>query len=416
MGSLTAVADQRVSPIGWFTGASEIGRYASGAQVSLSDQSDSGYGSKHSGPERIAVKTLHKFDKEIPQEAEERFQDLRDIFFKPLCDHVFKSAKKAEHMSWQLKWLGEDETNTKLYIVVACNKKSKKRIKKYFDQEHVKCELERPDVPLHFGIYVCEGLWLLAAMLTSSVILDAPSSNTHCGLAIITPERGSLRQVATLGGTIACMNNDGTSRVWGLTVGHVFHDQRRSFESSETSDSTDDRDEDSDDAEEGLELEIPHGTLQDGLQREVPRLRDLNLFQKSLNPNVMDTTRTISSTPDPLKSESGFDLDWALVKISNVTRIADASNRVLGVHRITHALSLDRNQDLLFSSSTTRDRRVIVLTTSEDGGQSQLIGALSFDPNFVKLGYTSSSIAAFSLRVLKPPSPRCTSSLHLVYC
>ncbi|KAI9705800.1 MAG: hypothetical protein M1820_005048 [Bogoriella megaspora] len=117
-----------------------------------------------SASEKSAVKTLSKFDKEIPHDAIERFQDLKDIYFNSLCDSVFKSTKKAENLSWELKWLGESESNAKLHIVIACHKKYKKRVRRFFEKKHVKCELERSDACIQPAILVCDGPWVLASL------------------------------------------------------------------------------------------------------------------------------------------------------------------------------------------------------------------------------------------------------------
>ncbi|KAF2231646.1 hypothetical protein EV356DRAFT_286306 [Viridothelium virens] len=392
--------------------ASEDNPRTSHDQVYVYDGADSGYISKEaSGSERVAPRTLYKFDKEIPREANERFLDLRDLFADPLFDYAFKSAKKEKHMSWQLKWLGEDENQMKPHIVVACHQKYKKKVKKYFEQAHVKCELQRPDAYIQPAIFVCEGPWILASVLRRNAFLAEPSSNTLCGLAITTSENDVLRQVATLGGIIACKNKDGTSHLWGLTVGHVFHTQEHGSDRSEASDSSEDSDDRTENEADGSDVEISPEILHGRLQAEVPRIRDLNLFKNSLSRENQKTISTSAMIKDPQSSETYRYYDWALVDLANIPNVADQLlNRVTyasELHQITKARNLKLDRETPSKDVAIGSRRVLILAASNDEGLSPLVGVVSLNPSFINLGIGGYPIMVLSLKLLEKSS-RCT--------
>ncbi|KAI9685621.1 MAG: hypothetical protein M1822_004479 [Bathelium mastoideum] len=350
--------------------------------------------------ERPAAKILHRIDKEVPYEAKERFQDLQELFFEPLCNYAFKSAKRSEHMSWQLKWLEEDTSNSKLHIVIACHKKYIKKVKKFFKQPHIKNELERTDTYFQPAIVVCEGPWLLAGpMLGSDVYLNNSATDSLCGLAIITRNEEIFRQAATLGGTIACTSSDGTFQVWGLSIGHVFHAQHSVMEDSDTSELTDDSDDAIEDDTEVFEVVISPRASHRNLQSEAAPTTALNLEEKTWDPDNVDMAPLSLMTPDPQCQGRDCCLDWSFVQLSDNPRFAHKlSNHALGRHQIIKTLSPNVNEDQLVTESAASSQRVSVLVTSDDGGQDLLAGNLSFDPSFISLGHGNFPVMAFSFK------------------
>ncbi|KAL9096758.1 MAG: hypothetical protein Q9165_001246 [Trypethelium subeluteriae] len=309
-------------------------------QAYLRDGADSGYGSKASGSEQVATKTLYKFDKDVPREANERFQDLQDLFFKPLFDHAFRSAKKEKHMR--------------------------------------------------------------------NAFLFEPSYNTLCGLTMTTSENGVLRQVATLGGTIACKDKDGNSRLWCLTVDHVFHSQGNGSDRFEASDVSEDGDDQTENETEDSEVEICLETSDGGLRAGVPRMRDLNLFKNSLSGDTRKTISTSALIKDTQSSQISHYYDWALVDLTNIPNVA---NKILNhvtrgfkPHQITKSGNLELDQENPSRGLVARGRRALILTASNNEYLPPLVGVMSSNPSFIHLGIGDSPITVLSLKLSETPS------------
>ncbi|KAI9705801.1 MAG: hypothetical protein M1820_005049 [Bogoriella megaspora] len=241
-------------------------------------------------------------------------------------------------------------------------------------------------------------------MLKANAILAQPSGATLCGLAILKFENGSLKQAATLGGTILCEKQNGTSQVFGLTVGHVFHNQSSQPEDSSSSDLSDDTDEDSDIELEPIVLELSPGQAFNEMQFEVPSVRDHHFLGISWGSHAAESVPVRSMIPDPQSLETGSYLDWGLMEIADAPKLAQSlQNCLLNVQKTTQ-IRKTTNWDFRTSMSPSR-RSVLVLTYSDYGDQSQLAATLSLVPSFVKLGYGTEPITVFSLS-LSQSSPK----------
>ncbi|KAM5354133.1 hypothetical protein ACJ41O_000783 [Fusarium nematophilum] len=112
-----------------------------------------------------------------------------------------------------MKFLGSSEQTAELHIVIQCEKKVARRVRKFFTQAHVEEEL-LPD----FRVFVLDkALLRLASSEVIEVFADSMPENTWCGMPI-KMTRGDTSVVATLGGLIVIETSH--RRLYGLTAAH----------------------------------------------------------------------------------------------------------------------------------------------------------------------------------------------------
>ncbi|KAK8041442.1 hypothetical protein PG994_014449 [Apiospora phragmitis] len=170
-----------------------------------SSHPDSGYASLNSGRSRDKAKssTLYYFNRPISQQHHNRYRDIKCLFSESLLDAVPGDA------SMKIRWVGYDEPNAKLCIVVqCCGKRAVKKARKFFDQVHVREEVEKD-----FGVHVIPGLHRLNEVLRVYGKLNDRRVNG----TMIRIQGASGPKIATLGELISVKTN-GTTAFYGFTA------------------------------------------------------------------------------------------------------------------------------------------------------------------------------------------------------
>ncbi|RYO90998.1 hypothetical protein DL766_000466 [Monosporascus sp. MC13-8B] len=231
------------------------------AGYATSTGADSGYGSLASTPNttkgridhtefskvRLRAPGLKYFDKPISAELRNRFFDLKMLYSEDLWKEVSKKKSNPGDIAMKLKYLGDDEATSRLYIVVHCEKRVSKSVKKFFAQAHVLEEL-RDD----FRVYVINtGVLRLFSSSAVEVYRGSWPRSTLCGMPIeVRSNKASA--MATLGGLVMVWGATGTS-MYGITAGHALiaiQENPSDGRSSTMEDESDDDDGDEDSGEE----------------------------------------------------------------------------------------------------------------------------------------------------------------------
>ena len=196
----------------------------SSAKTSSLEGFDSGYGSTGNTPDgsttdrsqdfadgvalpsrRIferRVTKLRPFDREIPQLTQHRFHDLQELFERPLYNHLIEARITPHPISLTIKVLGESEATAKPWIVIFCSKAASKRVRGFFNQQHIKAYYQpsKPDsFQPSFEIFVCDRP--PKPMAGIKIYGDFDHRSTMCGSRIRVGEADRAR-FATLGGVI----------------------------------------------------------------------------------------------------------------------------------------------------------------------------------------------------------------------
>ncbi|EXK93460.1 hypothetical protein FOQG_04747 [Fusarium oxysporum f. sp. raphani 54005] len=186
------------------------------------DGSDSGIGiaapsshSQQSEPVGLDLPgtELKSFDEPISQRLKARFFDIKVLYTQPLLDYILKRKKDPGDISMKLKHLGLNSQSIQLHIVIQCERKVARRVRKFFAQGHVEEEL-LPD----FRVFVLEkALLRLTDDEAIEVLTDSVPKRTWCGTPIRLM-RGNVSVVATFGGIIVVETSH--KRLVGLTAAH----------------------------------------------------------------------------------------------------------------------------------------------------------------------------------------------------
>ncbi|KAK2699617.1 hypothetical protein QWA68_002020 [Fusarium oxysporum] len=156
---------------------------------------------------------LRYFDSPISERLKARFFDIKVLYTQPLLDYILKRKKDPGDISMKLKYLGLNSQSIQLHIVIQCEKKVAKRVKKFFAQGHVEEEL-LPD----FLVFVLEkALLRLTNDEAIEVLADSVPKRTWCGTPIRLM-RGNMSAIATIGGVIVVETSH--KRLFGLTAAH----------------------------------------------------------------------------------------------------------------------------------------------------------------------------------------------------
>jgi len=240
---------------------------------------------------------LKIFEKPIPEHIQSRFSDFRHLFSTALWAAVSARRKTDPgDISLKLKHMGVDETDAHLYIVVQCEKKVSKKVKKFFSQDHVVNYLGS-DFRVHV---IGKGLVRLSLAETVRVSRsDNISRTTLCGTVI---EVGPIQaaRLSTLGGLIIVTTNE--EKIYGMTAGHSLAESCESGLSPIPEESESDGDDD--DSDEEVELaEIP-----ETLQGDVRSLRYGPDIQKDEIGKVVQDSFRIGNSKNSQ--------DWGLIEVN----------------------------------------------------------------------------------------------------
>ncbi|KAH7319847.1 hypothetical protein B0I35DRAFT_460190 [Stachybotrys elegans] len=195
--------------------------------------------------------TVKHFNKVIPRQLQQRFFDLKVLYTQPLLDTILKK-KKSNHgdVSMKLRHLGHSYETATLHIVIQCEKKISKTVRRFFEQKHVAQDL-KPD----FSIFIIEKEILrLASASEIDVLSDTWPTDTLCGMPIRL-KRYDVSAFATLGGLILVETKE--KHLYGLTAAHPIKSLLWAYNeawSDVESDSASELDEASDHNTPGTEL------------------------------------------------------------------------------------------------------------------------------------------------------------------
>ncbi|KAK5635424.1 hypothetical protein RRF57_011136 [Xylaria bambusicola] len=181
--------------------------------VSIQTETDPGYGttSVDCDTAESARTTLTFSRKPIPQQYLDRLFDIRALFTEPLLDTMSTKQRPTKGASMKLKYADHDDS---IYLVIQCDKRDTKRMRKFFAQSHVK-ESIGDDINIH----VTTGLRQLSTQ-ELKVYKRAPGGVTSGTMVKISGTNRST--TATIGGAISVVKN-GQKILYGMTAGHILH-------------------------------------------------------------------------------------------------------------------------------------------------------------------------------------------------
>ena len=210
---------------------------------------DSGYGSTTSSPElnRESTSTSLLIDKAMnlkerifPREKKvlkhysrtltpvenARYADLRILFGYALSEWLLNHKRPSAAIEMRIAVMGETETSTELFILVACQKPIVKIVRQFFAQKAIKDELQPSNkVWPKFEVIVRQQLALYSGdnRTTARVAFNSDFDEDRgdlYGTRILLKSKGKSR-VARLGGCLWIENSHGNVHCYGLTVGHI---------------------------------------------------------------------------------------------------------------------------------------------------------------------------------------------------
>ncbi|KAK6333701.1 hypothetical protein TWF730_003884 [Orbilia blumenaviensis] len=282
--------------------------------ISRSSKSFPGIGffAKSKQPELVLFR-----DAEIPDEFYSRFQDLVQLYDRPL-----KSKLKPKFMAWKVKVFGEDENSKRPYIVILCDAGSTKKLTKFFSKKEIKQQCEGtenlPPLPV-----------LVITSAPTRVSADIPNvfgreevylGDTNCGESIKIVHDGKAK-MATLGGILKVVYHDGATKLYGMTAGHIvdedtFNDEESIGDLSEGSESeAESEDESSSEASSvsttvsSLDIHVP--TEDGGCNFGWTKIGKVVKPTAPIGLAIHGTTQLAASTSEP----EHYNLDWSLIEL-----------------------------------------------------------------------------------------------------
>lgn len=156
---------------------------------------------------------LKYFDKPIPERLKARFLDIKVLYTQPLLDAISKGRKDPGDISMKLRYMGICARDIEPHIVIQCERKVAKRVKRFFTQGHVEEDL-LPDFRV---LVLTKTLLRLANDDVVEVLSDSIPEATMCGMPIEL-SRGGRSVSCTLGGVIMVEGHE--KRLYGLMAGH----------------------------------------------------------------------------------------------------------------------------------------------------------------------------------------------------
>jgi hypothetical protein len=330
------------------------------------------------------VTRLRPFDTEIPEAVRNRFCDLKELFDKPLYEFLSKERVSVGSIAMRLKVLGKTEETAKPWVVVLCDQSISKRVKQYFNQPQVKEQFQTcntdPELPsLDILIHdkppkpraVFEFDWV-------DEYTNADISLTLCG----TPIKASASKdsnIATIGGIVKVSYPDGMSMLYGMTVGHLFIDERpeahtpiwSGAQDDSSSDTADDENSDADITEEfilDMDFEEVHATLTAETAITQPKART----DSTQNSGWSRLGYGIIPMPVQCAPAAHRNLDWALVDIENKARYQP------NLLPIPYGIPFVELRQLRNSEACISEKKVVVVSGRNELKQGKLSSLASF--------------------------------------
>ncbi|KAF5624728.1 uncharacterized protein FTJAE_10177 [Fusarium tjaetaba] len=358
------------------------------------EESDSGIGittplsqDSHNEPlgSELPGTDLRLFDGPVSDRLKARFFDIKVLYTQPLLDYILKRKKDPGDISMKLKYLGLSSLGAQLHIVIQCERKIAKRVRKFFVQGHVEEEL-LPD----FRVFVLEkALMRLTDDNAIEILTDSMPERTWCGTPIRL-RRGNASVVATFGGIIVVEATH--KRLVGLTAAHSLKKLHRppsdhlsahegdvpfSSSSSDASESESDSD-----GESTI-------TTQSSLQHPEP-LNDKGL-DTTVSQNTLEIGTILCNTFDAPMAQN---YDWAIIDLDQQ---ATLPNRIV-LDGQSDSSDFEEESDLepimfpVGNPCVSVSRQVMVLKRG-----AKLIGEMSLDTSSVLISPGSSFVEVYDL-------------------
>ncbi|KAK6534092.1 hypothetical protein TWF281_005430 [Arthrobotrys megalospora] len=330
---------------------------------SLKSFSGKGFFLRPKQPELLLFRDAH-----IPDEFYSRFQDLVQLYDRPL-----KSKLKPKFMSWKVKVFGEDEDSKRPYIVILCDADSTKKLTKFFSKKEIKqqCEGTENLPPLPVLVITSTPVRLSAEMPDVFGREDLYLSNTNCGESIKIVYGGKAK-MATLGGIVKVTVN-GEIKLYGMTAGHIIEEDAVDDDGSIGDISEDsEADEESED-EDGSETDSV-STSASSLEIHVPTETSGCNFGWT---KVGQVTKPVALAQD---SES-CNLDWSLVELVDQDKSKMNFVKDLGIQNHGSGPGFNGIEVIyLRKDGVVTDREVLYQPGTEPGS---LRGRISTQPAFM---------------------------------
>ncbi|CZR35671.1 uncharacterized protein FPRO_00206 [Fusarium proliferatum ET1] len=328
---------------------------------------------------------LRHFDRPVSDRLKARFFDIKVLYTQPLLDYILKRKKNPGDISMKLKYLGLSSLSAQLHIVIQCERKIAKRVRKFFAQGHVEEEL-LPD----FRVFVLEkALLRLTDDEAIEVLADSVPERTWCGTPIRL-RRGNVSVVATFGGIIVVEATH--KRLVGLTAAHslkklhsplsdqlLTHDREVPFSSS------------SSDASESESDSDCESTITTESSVQHPEHLDGKGLDTTASQNTLEIGTIICNTFDTPMAQN---YDWAIIDLSQQ---ATLPNRVVQVGQ-SDSSDFEEEADLepiifpVGNPCVSVSRQVMVLKKG-----AKPIGEMSLDTSSVLISPGSSFVEVYDL-------------------
>lgn len=170
-------------------------------------------------------KKLSIFEQDVPDSVKNRFRDLYVLFNEPLYRYLGKHGVTSTAMSIKLKYAGESEATASPWIIVQCDERASKRVRRFFNQQEIKAQYQPRGAQfsdVKFGLLV-HGTPPKQMATDSRHYIYGDMGNgapTLCGKPIQICAFSKTR-LATLGGIIKVVRQEGL-KFYGMTAGHII--------------------------------------------------------------------------------------------------------------------------------------------------------------------------------------------------
>ncbi|KAJ4182445.1 hypothetical protein NW759_017126 [Fusarium solani] len=180
----------------------------------------------------IPLTDLAEFDKPVDDNTLSRFRHVHTQIEKPLLAYIRSKilGRRYRPIALRLMVLGRREDDARPCIVAFCPEEQRKRVRKFFDKSSVTalCQPEDDTLP-SFEVLVL-GRALQTKHTGQDIDIFIPiigdhegyTDETYCGAPIIIRSPSAMDRRCTFGGIITTVSQDGDTKLYGLTVGHVL--------------------------------------------------------------------------------------------------------------------------------------------------------------------------------------------------
>lgn len=152
------------------------------------------------------------------------FEDLSD----PLMVHLLEKCDRFRPLMYRIRILGKDEASAKPWLVILCPTAAMKHVKSFFRKPLARQFLTQIDLP--GGLEVAYVERPLSFKSGSWDIVDVASASTEeqvglpGSIAVALTQMSNINR-ATMGGMLVARDSEGHKVLFGLTVGHLLHQE-----------------------------------------------------------------------------------------------------------------------------------------------------------------------------------------------